>query len=66
MDYLELVDDIEFDFTNLLQKGYPAKMFERNAKLILGDNWKEDGKDLLKEHAPELLPKFNEYVLEGK
>jgi len=53
---------VENDFIGLVRAKYPQKIFERNAKIMLGDNWQELGLEIIDGYAPEEKKNFVEYV----
>lgn len=55
-------ENIEADFVNLVRQRYPQAMFERSAKIILGDNWKEVGQEIIEGYAPEEKNFFGRYL----
>jgi len=60
---LEEIDaGVEHDFVNLVEQNYSQGMFERNAKIMLGENWKEDGGEIIDSYAPELMDTFKKYL----
>jgi hypothetical protein len=55
-------ENLEADFVNLVRQRYSQETFERNAKIMLGDNWKELGQEIIDGYAPEEKNFFVEYV----
>jgi tetratricopeptide (TPR) repeat protein len=54
---LSIVDD----FFDLIEFAPSVQAFHQRAKLILGDDYKELGKQMIKEDLPELMEKFDSY-----
>ena len=61
MDLLD-IDDLEFEFMNLVKQGFSKEMFSRNAEIMLGEGWEKDGREMIAGHYPELLSKFDKYI----
>jgi hypothetical protein len=55
-------ENIEGDFVNLVKQRYSQGMFERNAKIMLGDKWKEIGLEIIEGYAPEEKIFFGTYL----
>lgn len=53
---------VEADFVNLVRQRYSKETFERNAKIMLGDNWKEIGQEIIDGYAPGEKIFFGEYL----
>jgi hypothetical protein len=55
--------DLEGDFINLLKQDFSKDLFIRNASIMFGgDDWIEQGREIVKDVAPELLKKFDTYA----
>lgn len=56
-------DPVELDFIALLENRYPQDIFERSVNLILGEDWKEMGEEILvSEGRKDLMESFKEYA----
>ena len=55
-------ENIEADFVNLVRQRYSQGMFERNAKIMLGDNWQELAQEIIDGYAPEEKKFLGEYL----
>jgi len=60
-----MLDDVgnplEDNFLDLVEYAPIPSAFHRGAKLMLGDNYKELGAQIVKEHQPKLMKKFESY-----
>jgi hypothetical protein len=61
-DYDAIGEPQEDILVTLLEKNYSPPTFLFSVKNILGDSWKEDGAEIVKEFAPDLQERFNKYV----
>lgn len=53
---------LEEDFVTLVEAGWEKEMFIEMAEKMMPGEWKELGKDIIKETAPNLMKKFKEYA----
>lgn len=45
--------NLEAEFVNLVRQKYSLATFERSARIMLGDNWKDLGLEIIEGYAPE-------------
>lgn len=57
----DIMSSIEDDFLDLVQYAPIKSAFHRGAKLMLGDNYKELGAQIIQESDPKLKAKFESY-----
>lgn len=57
----EIDGSIEDDFLDLVDGAYSKDHFHRSAKKILGDDYRELGKQIVEESRPEMSEKFESY-----
>jgi len=64
MEDLDILWDnsLELDFIRLLEQGYTKDMFETSAKIMIGDDWLEVGREILKGEDKSLMEKLNSYA----
>jgi len=69
MDEFDLNDTMESEFIGLIENASKSKFsqetVEDSAKLIIGDDWIEVGRDIIEKDAPHLMSAFEEYANEG-
>jgi len=53
---------VEQDVIGLVKNNYSQTTFERSIRIYLGDNWQEDGLEIIRENAPELELDFKKYL----
>lgn len=61
-DYDAIGESQEDILVTLLEQNYSPPTFLFSVKNILGENWKEDGAEIVKEFAPDLQKRFDHYV----
>lgn len=54
-------ENIERDLIDMVKSGMPKGTFQRSCEALIGIGWEEAGKEILLEHAPELIPAFKLY-----
>ena len=45
-------------FINLVRHEFTKEWFERQAKMMLGEDWRVEGLKVLEDESPELVEKF--------
>lgn len=53
---------LENDFVTLVRHRYSQAMFERSAKIMLGDNWQEVGQEIIDSYGDKEKKIFRTYL----
>ena len=53
---------MEDDFIDLVEMRAGKNFFSQQAQLIIGDDWKEIGRDIVKTERPDLMSVFEAYL----
>lgn len=58
----DIENSIEDDFLDLVNYAPSKEGFVRGAKLMLGDDWRVTGKQIVSQCQPDLMKKFESYI----